>query len=115
MAVLLRSGHFLAALLASSKVLVHLPEVSSLSLSFCEFCTQNSSTLFTFVIEGEEKDRTEEEGITQPLPLSSMSPFPVSHVSPWSTPMVNMDMMDMDNDNEDNDNDDNDNDKEDNG
>ena len=124
MAVLLRSGHFLAALLASSKVLVHLPEFSYFSLSFCEFCTQNSSTIFTcdiplrdvtFVIEGEEKDRTEEEGITQPLTLSSMSPFPVSHVSPWSTPMVNMDMMDMDNDNEDNDNDDNDNDKEDNG
>ena len=74
----------------------------------------SSSSQTWHPLEGEEKDFTEEDRITQPLPLSQslMSPVPVSHghVPPWSTPMVNMDMMDMDNDNEDNDND-----KEDNG
>ena len=65
--------------------------------------TQSVTLSLSPLLEGEEKDHTEEEGITKPLPRSQMSPVPVSNVPPWSTPMVNMDMVDMES-NEDNDN-----------
>ena len=54
--------------------------------------TQSVTLSLSPLLEGEEKDHTEEEGITKPLPRSQMSPVPVSNVPPWSTPMVNMDI-----------------------